>query len=93
MNYKQKKNKNKKLRKKLNNKKEEINDKNDDFIKDKESKRSLQVNGMKDMSSISCIEIKQQQYQYDPEDVTLNEIFQKRIFNTDETKSDVDNKK
>ena len=84
---------NKKLRKKLNNKKEEINDKNDDFIKDKDSKRSLQVNGMKDMSNISCIEIKQQQYQYDPEDVTLNEIFQKRIFNTDETKSDVDNKK
>jgi hypothetical protein len=81
---------NKKLRKKLSNKIEENkkiekikndNKKEENFL-DKKSKRSLEKNEMKDISNISCIEVSQlgQLDQEEPEDLTLKEIFQKKIF-------------
>ena len=81
---------NRKLRKKLSNKFEEnkkIEKIKDDSKKeenslDKKSKRSLEKNKMKDVSNISCIEVNQQGQldQEEQEDLTLKEIFQKKIF-------------
>ena len=81
---------NKKLRKKLSNINEENKKiekiKNDDKKKenslDKKSKRSLEKNKMKDISNISGIEVNQQgQFdQEEQEDLTLKEIFQKKLF-------------
>ena len=81
---------NRKLRKKLNDKNEEnkkIEKIKDDSKKeenslDKKSKRSLEKNKMKDISDISCIEANQQvqMEQEEQEDLTLKEIFQKKMF-------------
>jgi len=60
---------------------------------DKNSIRSLEINGLKDISNISCIEIKQQMGQYEQEDITLKEIFQKKLFDLDEIKYDNNEKK
>ena len=81
---------NRKLRKKLSNKNEEnkkiekikIDSKKEENTLDKKSKRSLEKNEMKDISNISCIEVSQQARleQEEQEDLTLKEIFQKKLF-------------
>ena len=78
---------NRKLRKKLSNKIEEnkkiekikIDSIKEENTLDKKSKRSLEKNEMKDISNISCIEVSQQA-QLEQEDLTLKEIFQKKLF-------------
>ena len=68
------------------NKKNSITNKNKlEKSLEKTTKRSLEINGLKDISNISCIEVKQQMGQYEPEDTTLKEIFQKKLFDLDET--------
>jgi len=84
------KERNKKLRKKLNSKNEEnkkiekikIDNKKEENNLDKKSKRSLEKKKMKDISNISCIEVSQQDQleQEEQEDLTLKEIFQKKLF-------------
>ena len=73
---------NKKLRKILSLNKNEKNmfkeDNNYQKSLDENTKRSLEINGLKDISNISCIEKKQQNGQYETEDMTLKEIFQNK---------------
>lgn len=57
---------------------------------DKNTKRSLEINGMKDISNISCIERKQQIGQYELEDISLKEIFQNKLLDFIEIKYDTD---
>ena len=74
---------NKKLRQLLNINKNEKNlsklDNNYENSLDKNTKKSLEINGLKDFSNISCIEQKQQNGQYETEDMTLNELFQNKL--------------
>ena len=74
---------NKKLKKLLDINKKEKNwfkeDNNCEKSFDENTNRSLKINGLKDISNISCIEQKQQNGQCEAEDMTLKEIFQNKL--------------
>ena len=47
---------------------------------DKNTKRSLEISGLKDISNISCINNKLHMEQYEQDDMTLKEIIQDKLF-------------